>query len=68
MKLLLSYPRSGSHLCRFFMEILSEEPTISKFSNKDTPIYKNQFDREIPFNIKDINYYKEEHCYHFYHS
>lgn len=66
MKTLLSYPRSGSHLCRFFIELLTEEPTISKFSKRDTPIYKNRFDKEIPFNINDN--FNEANCYHFYHS
>lgn len=68
MKTLLSYPRSGSHLCRFFMELLSEEPTISKFSEIDEPIYRNQFEKKIPFNIRGLGYFNQDNCYHFYHS
>jgi len=66
MKLLLSYPRSGSHLCRFLMELLSEEPTISKFSIKDIPIHQNIFDKKIPFNINGN--FNDDACYQFYHS
>jgi hypothetical protein len=59
MKCLLSYPRSGNHLVRFFIELLSEEPTLGCIeNNKDLPIYLNEFNEDIPFNIKstdDIN-------------
>lgn len=59
MKCLLSYPRSGNHLVRFFIELLSEEPTLGCIGNtEDTEIYLNEFPEEIPFNIKpthDIN-------------
>jgi hypothetical protein len=44
MKILLSYPRSGNHLVRFFMELLSEQPTLGVLNNvKDRPIFENIF-------------------------
>lgn len=63
MNILLSYPRSGNHLVRFFIELLSEKPTFGCIDNpKDIEIYKNKFNEYIPFNIKenDISgcYYK----------
>lgn len=65
MKALLSYPRSGNHLVRFFIELLSEKPTIGmKNVRGDNPIFKNKFEKQIPFNIKDYN---EEECYHKFH-
>ena len=49
---LLSYPRSGNHLVRFFIELLSENPTYGCIENiTDLPIYKNEFTEHIPFNI-----------------
>ena len=49
---LLSYPRSGNHLVRFFIELLSEKPTFGCGDNpKDIEIYKNKFSENIPFNI-----------------
>lgn len=53
-KILLSFPRCGNHLCRFFIELLSELPTRGCLGNKeDIPIYKNVFEEEIPFNIPE---------------
>ena len=64
--ILLSYPRSGNHLCRFFIELLTELPTYGVHgSKKDIPIYQNLFPKKIPFNIKeDIN---SDDCFHKYH-
>ena len=65
MHILLSYPRSGNHLCRFFIELLSELPTFGCHKNKkDVEIYKNKFDKEIPFNISNYN---KKDCYIKYH-
>ena len=64
---ILSYPRSGNHLCRFFIELLSETPTFGcKTNNTDIEIYKNIFTEEIPFNIKK-NYNKSD-AYYKYHG
>lgn len=50
---ILSYPRSGNHLMRFFIELLSEIPTYgANMSPEDVEIYKNKFPVDIPFNIK----------------
>lgn len=54
--ILLSYPRSGNHLVRFFIELLTEKPTFGCMENrKDVEIYKNKFSEYIPFNIKEYN-------------
>jgi len=64
---LLSYPRSGNHLCRFFIELLSEFPTYGcKGSKQDVEIYKNVFDESIPFNI--LNNFDTRDCYFKYHT
>jgi hypothetical protein len=53
LNVLLSYPRSGNHLTRFFIELLSEIPTYgANIGPGDVEIYKNTFPRDIPFNIK----------------
>ena len=64
--ILLSFPRSGNHLCRFFIELLSETPTFGcKGSHKDKEIYTNIFDEHIPFNInKNIDKNKAYYKYH----
>lgn len=72
--IILSYPRSGNHLVRFFIELLSEVPTFGcsnpnnqKIKNiKDIEIYKNLFSEKIPFNIK--NNFNINNCYFKYHS
>lgn len=65
-KLLLSYPRSGNHLTRFFIELLSENPTFGCPSNpNDVEIYKNTFSENVPFNIKRYN---REKCFHKIHA
>lgn len=54
--ILLSYPRSGNHLVRFFIELLSEIPTYGCRGNPDDKeIYKNIFPENVPFNISDFN-------------
>lgn len=63
--ILLSYPRSGNHLVRFFIELLSEIPTYGCKDNKrDIEIYKNVFQEKIPFNISDFD---KKDCYIKYH-
>lgn len=64
-KCLLSYPRSGNHLVRFFIELLSEIPTIGCMDNKkDIMICMNTFTEVIPFNISQYNI---DSCYYKYH-
>ena len=63
---LLSYPRSGNHLCRFFIELLSELPTFGcKGNPEDIEIHKNIFNEDVNFNIK--NNFNHEDCYYKYH-
>ena len=65
-KILLSYPRSGNHLVRFFIELLSEIPTYGCKGNKqDIEIYKNVFSEKVPFNISDFD---KKDCYIKYHA
>ena len=64
---LLSYPRSGNHLCRFFIELLSELPTHGcKGSKTDIEINKNAFDESVPFNISTE--FDKNKCYVKYHN
>lgn len=62
-RVLLSYPRSGNHLVRFFIELLSEKPTSGCLASKtDIELYKNKYDEHVPFNIvnkTDFIFYKE---------
>jgi hypothetical protein len=63
---ILSYPHSGNHLVRFFIELLSELPTSGIVGNpEDTPLFKNVYPESIPFNISDTNQtnyiYTKEH-------
>lgn len=73
MNILLSYPRSGNHLVRFFIELITEHPTYGCKGNiKDVEINKNIFDIEVPFNIKpnldiDLETYNKN-CYYKYHN
>jgi len=68
-KVILSYPRSGSHLCRFFIELLSENPTFSKFSKKDPPLCLNKYAQDISFNIDSHTIsIKNPHNFNFIHS
>jgi len=62
--MLLSYSGSGNHLVRFFIELLTERPTLGwDYVKEDVPIYKATFAEPIPFNItpdaKPL--YKKEH-------
>lgn len=64
--ILLSYPRSGNHLVRFFIELLTEIPTYGCIgSNMDIEIYKNKFSENIPFNITNFD---KKDCYIKYHN
>ena len=64
--IVLSYPRSGNHLCRFFIELLSEIPTYGCKGNKDDKeIYKNNFPEKVPFNIR--MHFDSTDCYRKYH-
>jgi hypothetical protein len=76
MKVLLSYPRSGNHLVRFFIEILTETPTLGitetptfgiETNKKDVPIFQNTFPKKVPFNITFLEYYDKEKLYTKYH-
>ena len=41
-------------MCRFFIELISETPTFGCVENqKDIEIYKNNFEKSIPFNINE---------------
>jgi hypothetical protein len=65
--ILLSFPRSGNHLCRFFIELLSELPTYGcKGGEFDIEIYKNYFSEYIPFNIQKK--FEKKECYFKYHN
>jgi hypothetical protein len=64
--ILLSYPRSGNHLTRFFIELLMEEPTFGcDYNKEDVPIYQNKFKNDLPFNININNI---NNCYYKYHE
>lgn len=71
-KVLLSYPRSGNHMVRFFLELLSEQPTMgavnvrsNQINPSDKPIYTNKFRENIPFNISKYN---SRECFHKHHQ
>jgi len=69
MKMLLSYPRSGNHLFRFFIEILTETPTLGYIQNvKDIPIFQNTFPENIPFNITKLTDYDKNNLYRKFHN
>ncbi len=56
INILLSYPRSGNHLVRFFIELLTETKTNGckgNRSGKDIPVYKNKYEFDVPFNINE---------------
>jgi len=61
---ILSYPGSGNNLTRFFMELLTEQPTIGwEAVPEDVAICKATFAKPVPFNITDDTppIYKKEH-------
>ena len=63
----MSYPRSGNHLLRFFIELLTEIPTYGcKGNSNDKEIYKNVFPEKVPFNIS--KHFDKKDCYFKYHS
>ncbi len=65
INVLLSYPRSGNHLVRFFIELITETQTNGcKYNDHDIPIYKNVFDSEIPFNINEESKLIKYNKYH----
>ncbi len=72
VNILLSYPGTGSHLVRFFIELLTEKPTcpygpyIKK--NIDIPIYKLDENKVIPFNIKTHKNNRNDFIYHKTHT
>ena len=67
--IILSYPRSGNHLTRFLIELLSENPTYGCDCNiHDVPIYQNKFNNIIPFNINNINIIDKTQSYYKYHE
>ena len=64
--MLLSYPRSGNHLVRFFIEFLSDQATYGcKDNPADCPAHQYQFPMKVPFQIKPA---PRTSCYHKYHS
>lgn len=68
MKFLISYPRSGNHLVRFFIELLSGNPTLGckKTDHIDIPIYQNTFPETVHFDIK--NDFDKAECFRKYHE
>ena len=58
---LLSFPRSGNHLVRFFIEYLQERPTYGAINENlitntlDIPVYLNKYKNKINFNITENN-------------
>ena len=52
--IILSYPRSGNHLVRFFVEMLSETPTLGCLNNEltDREMFRVKYKDSLPFNIK----------------
>jgi hypothetical protein len=69
MKILLSYPRSGNHLVRFLIEILTEQPTLGCIKNiYDKPIFENTFPEKIPFNIDASLKYNDDNLFRKYHQ
>jgi len=51
--MLLSYSGSGNHAVRFFIELLSEQPTKGwNYVKEDIPIYLSQYSEPVPFHIK----------------
>ena len=69
MKTILSYPRSGNHLVRFFIELLTENPTLGyKGNSQDIPIFLNKFPEEIPFNITSLDKFNQENLYRKFHN
>ena len=69
MKTILSYPRSGNHLVRFFIEILTETPTLGCIdNNKDLPLCLNTYPEKIHFDIKTLDNYEKDNLYRKHHN
>jgi len=61
---LLSYVGSGNHLVRFFIELLTERPTLGwRGAQGDVPICNAVFEEPVPFNITQasIPIFRKEH-------
>jgi hypothetical protein len=60
---IISFPSSGNHLVRFFIELLNERPTSGTGNPLDIELYRNTYSEDIPFNIKagskDYIFYKD---------
>lgn len=60
---IISFPSSGNHLTRFFVELLTERPTSGTSNPADIELYRNNYSQDVPFNIKagskDYVFYKE---------
>ena len=62
---LLSYVGSGNHLVRFFIELLTERPTLGWHGAPgDVPICNAIFEEPVPFNITQASkpIFKKEHA------
>jgi hypothetical protein len=53
---ILSYPRSGNHLARFIIEILTGHPTKG-CSDTDIPLHKEKYKYPVNFNMKSNEFY-----------
>lgn len=67
MKVLLSYPRSGNHLMRFMIELLTNMPTYGvDTTENELCLFENKYPETVPFdiscNIKDPDIIAS--CYH----
>lgn len=62
---LLSYPRSGNSLVRFFIEFLSQTPTNYGWI-EDGPLYRKKILKDIPFEIKNFDKNESFHKSHGY--
>lgn len=68
MKVIMSYPRSGNHLVRFFIELLTETPTLGSGRNPlDRPIFQNNFPEHVPFNISSMQNYNVDKLFKKHH-
>lgn len=66
---IISFPSSGNHLTRFFIELLSERPTAGTSNMLDIELYRNIYSEPIPFNIPtgstNYIYYKDHSPIHY---
>lgn len=62
---LLSYPRSGNHLVRFFIELMTGRATAGEpHSEPDVAVYQNRYAMDVPFDV-DASQPPIYHKYHF---